>query len=369
MKILIFGTVAGAGGIQRNVLWLAKTLAEAECEVLILSTGSPQATKLNQFNFNPKVRIKFFELTDTKLTVPFLVKVSQFDRLVRLANDFKPDVYLGLGAGWNLNLLPFVLPKRVRSIFNEVMSGKPSGWSDSRWIGRLWFDEIVAVSETVAKTYAKQFGWHKPIRAIPGLTEPLEMSASLPTPPSTTVEPGKVKAAFFGRLSRAKQSFWLVQQWDLLKDTLSELHIHGTGEDEQLIRDYIALHELGERVKCFGAYPSEGQDYADLLSSYDLMLLPTISDEGAPLVLMESMACGVPFVAYATGGIADYAVDNPNVLVVPSNLDAFVAGVREITFKLIHGQINRSQLQQFYLERYSYQVLKKSWVSYLGVQP
>ena len=77
------------------------------------------------------------------------------------------------------------------------------------------------------------------------------------------------------------------------------------------------------------------------------------------------MACGVPFVAYAVGGIADYGVDNPNVLIVPPEPDAFISGVTEMVHRLAQGQVNQAQLQQFYLEHYSYAVLKQAWLSYL----
>jgi glycosyltransferase involved in cell wall biosynthesis len=228
----------------------------------------------------------------------------------------------------------------------------------------LWFDEVVGQSPTVAKTFAKCFGWKKPIPAIPAIPEPLEVTASLPKQIPRTVEFGKARAAVFSRLVPHKQAFWLVQQWDLLKDVLGELHIHGSGSEEPLIRDYISSRGLGDRVKCFGRYP-EGQAYVDLLSSYDLTLLPTIGAEGAPLVLLESMACGVPFVAYGVGGILDYSVDNPNCLIVPPVPEAFISGVKQMVHRLAQGQVNRAQLQQFYRERYSYTILKKAWLSYL----
>lgn len=114
----------------------------------------------------------------------------------------------------------------------------------------------------------------------------------------------------------------------------------------------------------FGFYP-EGQAYVDLLSSYDLTLLPTIGAEGAPLVLLESMACGVPFVAYGVSGIPDYGMNNPNVSVISPNSNAFISGVQQMVSSLSVGEINQEQLQQFYLERYSYSVLKKAWTSYL----
>ncbi len=365
MKILLFGTIAGKGGIQRIVYWLARILTELEYDVLILSTGLAENIGVNKFCQHSKAKLVFIESLPKNNSIYVFEKIEQFSKLIKLVQNFEPDVYLGVGTSWHLSLLALALPKNVRSVFYEVMSGTSSGWRDPRWGVRLWFDKVVGISPTVAKTFAQQFICKKPVLAIQGFPEPLEITASLPKPTSRTVEVGKARAAFFGRLVPHKQAFWLVQQWDLLKDVLAELHIHGTGPDEQLIRDYITSQGLGARVKYFGSYPSEGQAYADLINSYDLTLLPTIGDEGAPLVLLESMACGVPFVAYGVGGIPDYGVDNPNCLIVSRESNAFIPGVREMAHRLARGQVNQVQLQQFYLERYSYAVLKQAWLSYL----
>jgi glycosyltransferase involved in cell wall biosynthesis len=92
----------------------------------------------------------------------------------------------------------------------------------------------------------------------------------------------------------------------------------------------------------------------------------TIGAEGAPLVLLESMACGVPFVANKVGGIPDYAIDNPNVLVVPPTPEDFIKGVKQMVYLLDAGKINRVVLQQFYLRNYSYDSLKNAWLRYFS---
>ncbi|NJL53105.1 MAG: glycosyltransferase [Hydrococcus sp. SU_1_0] len=250
---------------------------------------------------------------------------------------------------------------------------------------KWWFDDVVGQSSCVAQNFAESFKWNKPVLSIPAIPEPLELTATLPKPTVKKVELGTAKAALFSRLVPWKKALWLVQQWDDLKDVLSELHIYGTGPEEVIIRELIEFQKIGDRVKCFGRYP-EGQAYVDLLSSYDLTLLPTVGPEGAPLVLLESMACGVPFVAYGVGGIPDYGIDNPNSIVVlpepwltdqareyaksdrSQSISAFVEGVQQMTQKLARGEINQMQLQQYYLDRYSYQVLKQAWVSYLCPQ-
>jgi glycosyltransferase involved in cell wall biosynthesis len=367
MKVLIAGYLLGQGGIQSHLKWLARALGEAEIETLVVSLGDrhPSPIDLESFKKHQSKNVNFVCCDAYKeIGNPLLSKLLRLRYLTDLIREFSPHVYLAVGTGWNLFIPPLLSNTKARLIFHEVMSGVPTGWQDSRWLVRWGFDEVVGQSPVVAQTFAECFHWHKPIAAIPAIPEPLEITATLPQVTPKTVELGQAKAALFSRLVPHKQAFWLVQQWDSLKDVLSELHIHGAGPEEPLIREYIAAKGLDGRVKCFGRYP-EGQAYVDLLSQYDLTLLPTIGAEGAPLVLLESMACGVPFVAYGVGGIPDYGIDNPNVLVVPLGPKSFISGIRQTAQKLANGQVNQAQLQQFYLEHYSYIVLKQAWMFYL----
>ena len=384
MRVLIFGTISGQGGIQSHLRWLAKALVESQQEVLII-TPQPLINKGLSWNEAHKIGVHVHQLNSAQSWNYFSKKIIQLRELAKVVRSFAPDIYFGVGTSWYLSLLPWLFPKKARSIFHEVMSGLGGRWRDSRWGVKWWFDEVVGQSSSVASNFAENFKWHKAVPAIPAIPEPLEITATLPQPIVKKVKLGTAKAALFSRLVPWKKALWLVQQWDDLKDVLSELHIHGTGPEESLIREYINYQGISDRVKCFGRYP-DGQAYVDLLSSYDLTLLPTVGPEGAPLVLLESMACGVPFVAYGVGGIPDYGVDNPNVLVVPpepwmtnqareyaavdqlKSTSAFVVGVRQMTQKLAQGEIDQGQLQQYYLEHYSYAVLKKTWISYLCQQ-
>jgi glycosyltransferase involved in cell wall biosynthesis len=369
MKILLAGILVGKGGIQSNLRWLSRALGEEGVEVLALSLGSSNLSPADLGSFQhlqaPNVHfVSCKPYSSTRLNPFIFSKLGRLTEIVSIVKQFSPDVYLAHGIGWNLFVPSILSGVRMRRVFYEGMSGVPFWRFDPRLCARWGFDEVVGQDELVAETFAKSFGWKKPISVIPAMPEPLEVTASLPQVTPKSVGLGKARAALFSRLAHHKQAFWLVQQWELLKEVLSELHFHGSGPEEPLIREYIEKHDLGDRVKCFGPYP-DGQDYVDLLSSYDLTLLPTIGAEASPLVLLESMACGVPFVAYGVGGIPAYGVDNPNVSIVPVEPDAFVLAIKGMVSKLAEGKINQAQLQKYYFDRYSYQVLKHAWVSYL----
>jgi glycosyltransferase involved in cell wall biosynthesis len=373
-RLLISGLVTGEGGIQTHLNYLAKMLDEEKIETLFVSK---KVTEEQRSIYSSVRFISYVSNVDEfdKSSVNVLRNIYNFKNIIE---EFKPDIYMAVGTGFNSIIPTYLTRHKYRKVFHEVMSGIKSGWKDPRWLVRWHFDEVVAHTPTVAQNFAKNFGWNKEIPVLSAIPAPLELAASLPKPVRKIVPIGQAKAAFFSRLVPHKGAFWLVRQWDALKDVLCELHIHGSGPEETLIRDYIDTHGIGDRVKYFGRYP-EGQAYINLLSTYDLTLLPTLGDEGAPLVLLESLACGVPFVTYGVGGISDFSINNPNIVVVPPEQDlenltrtsaekydsTFILSVRDMLSRLANGQIDQVSLQQFYLEHYSYATLKQIWLSYL----
>ncbi len=368
MKVLVAGTLSGQGGIQSHIRWLAKALGDSGFTVMVVSLGKAGSTPVDELSlrqiWNENVALACCAAYQNASASRGLSGIRRLQEVSKIIDDFNPDIYLAVGAGWNLFIPPLLSRARPLRIFHEVTSGIPEGWKDSRWCVKLWFDEVVGQSNTVAQTFSTEFGWGRKIETLPAFPEPLEVTASIPRVEKKSVPKMQAKAALFSRLVPHKQAFWLVQQWDTLKAFLAELHIHGSGAEESLIRRYIAEREISDRVKCFGRYP-EGDSYVDLLRRYDLTLLPTIGAEGAPLVLLESMACGVPFLAYGVGGIADYGINNPDVSVVEPSRTEFFKGLEDLTHSLACSTIDQARLQKFYLAHYSYSALKEKWIRYL----
>lgn len=366
MRIALFVTVAGMGGMQMNGRGLAKSFSDAGCDVLVLSSvlnvgaAGEVIPGENDGLIQAGARILYLPVQPNIAS-----RVRELARLVIEVRKFRPDVLLGTGTSWHFGFLGMALPARVRKVFYEGMSGEANGPKDPRWLVRWFFDEVVGQSPRVAQNFERSFGWRKRLTAIPAFPEPLELTAKLPEAKRHAVPLGTARAALFSRLVEGKQALWLVRQWAALQDLVGVLHIHGRGPEQPAIEAFIAENGLHDRVRCCGGYP-DGQAHADLLASYDLTLLPTVFPEGAPLVLLESMACGVPFVANGMGGIPDYATDNPDCIVVPSQ-PSFLDGVRTMLGALSRGTIDQGRLQRYYLEHYSHASIEKKWLEYLGV--
>jgi glycosyltransferase involved in cell wall biosynthesis len=366
-RVLVFSTVSGTGGIQRNARELTRLLLDSGCQVLILSSvlgvtsaGDPTPDENDEL-LKGGAQIFFMDAKGS-----LLGRIKELTRLRRVAVAFRPDILWGAGTSWHLGLLAMMLGPQVRRIFHEVMSGELDGARDARWLVRWFFDEVVGQSPRVAAAFASSSGWKRKLSAIPAYPEPLEITARLPAVSRRSIPVGSARAAFFSRLVEGKQALWLVRQWDELKTLVGTLSIHGEGPERPAIETLIAEKDIGEQVKCFGRYP-DGQAYADLLSSYDLILLPTIFPEGAPLVLLEAMACGVPFIANGMGGIPDYAEGNPDCC-VSAKQSEFIVGVRTFVNRLATGEIDQGRLQRHYLRRYSRAALDEEWAQYLGLE-
>jgi glycosyltransferase involved in cell wall biosynthesis len=101
-------------------------------------------------------------------------------------------------------------------------------------------------------------------------------------------------------------------------------------EDEEVrrLRAVIVEAGVGERVRLLGSVPHD--ELAPLLRSADAVVcLPWYEPFG--IVPLEAMACGVPIVAAAVGGLLDTVIDGTTGLHVPArDPDAAAAALRRL---------------------------------------
>jgi len=93
-----------------------------------------------------------------------------------------------------------------------------------------------------------------------------------------------------------------------------ELTLLGDGNDREHLQELARRLGIGERV-VFAGYASQEQ-LRESLQRSDLFILPSFA-EGVPVSLMEAMACGVPVLATAVGGVAELVEPEHTGLLVP----------------------------------------------------
>ncbi len=108
------------------------------------------------------------------------------------------------------------------------------------------------------------------------------------------------------------------------------LAIAGTGAP-RLVQRIRRAAVAGGAVEFFG--PLHGPELVAFYQRLDVFGLPSAYFEGLPMAMLEAMACGVPVVAYATGGVEDFfraARGAGGILVEPGDARGFGRALQEL---------------------------------------
>ncbi|WP_165066892.1 glycosyltransferase [Paludisphaera rhizosphaerae] len=103
-------------------------------------------------------------------------------------------------------------------------------------------------------------------------------------------------------------------------------YLVGEGPLRSGLESHIQRLGISDRLRLAGACSHER--LADWYRAADLLVLPSRS-EGLPIVLLESAACGIPFVASSVGGVPEAVGLVPSRLVVPGNSKVLANAIRD----------------------------------------
>lgn len=131
------------------------------------------------------------------------------------------------------------------------------------------------------------------------------------------------KSAFvfstIANLEKRKGHFFLLEaisrlRSELNKDEFSKILfvIEGDGHEKDYILDYIKKNELDEFILMFDFLPN----IFDLINASDVIILPSISNEDFPNIILEAMSLGKPVIATDIAGIPEQIINNTTGLVV-----------------------------------------------------
>jgi len=151
-----------------------------------------------------------------------------------------------------------------------------------------------------------------------------------------------------GRMAPVKGLDTLLAACQVLKERVPDFHLYlvGDGPMRSTLAEDARQRGLSEHVTFVGVV-----DHAQLgpwFQAADLTVLPSRS-EGIPNVLLESLACGTPFVASSVGGIPEIAGHAGARLVPPDRPDELAAALEAaLAERLEVAEADRPQpLQQF----------------------
>lgn len=356
-RVIVSGTILGLGGIRTHLVLLCRVLRSKGNDVWIFATGSNWES--SAIEVLKKQGVKFIlpppALAAAKrlatcystLSWPFLVPRSA------------ASLYC-IGAGRSHLLLNRFRPKGAVSINHEIVA--PPGIRSSAAECAVRLDATIANSEKVA---ASMRAWWpgKPIQVIPFLTS----DATMPVPTQRSRRPGApLRVVYLGRLVEQKRPDQLVKRWPELTrhPALSgaTLDVYGndpTGLMLKRLREFASQNCLSGQINLHGKY--ELAELDRILEASDLVVLPSLW-EGLPLVLVEAMLRGVPFVATAAGGTEELGQGNPDVCVTGLEWEDFERGLKQTAVALKRGDIQPKRLHAWAEKHYGFDPVSEKWL-------
>ena len=184
-------------------------------------------------------------------------------------------------------------------------------------------DRFLAISNVVRDEFRTG---GLPASQIATITNGIDFSAFEPADPARRAQlragfgfDDRFVFAYSGKLNRGKGLQLLLRVWSKLAPAHPRAHLLliGSGGTQFLsceaeLRAFVAQRALGDRVT-FTGYTDRVADY---LRAADAFVFPSES-ESLGLALIEAMACGLPSLASATGGILDIVSDMENGRLLP----------------------------------------------------
>ena len=137
---------------------------------------------------------------------------------------------------------------------------------------------------------------------------------------------------FVGTLSERKGIHILLEALSQLKNdgVLLNLNIVGQGEGEVRFKSLAEKLGVAKSIKWHG-YVSFGKGLLDIYKSSDLFVLPSISGEGMPKVIVEAMSQGLPVVATNTGSTKMIMAESQaGILVEPNRSNELALAIKQI---------------------------------------
>jgi glycosyltransferase involved in cell wall biosynthesis len=154
---------------------------------------------------------------------------------------------------------------------------------------------------------------------------------------------------YVGRLSEEKGVVFLIEAISMLNlDIPVRLLIIGDGPQKKELEDLVEIKGIKDKT-LFAGFQDDVEDW---LTAMDIFALPSLT-EGTPMALLEAMACGIPVIASAVGGVPAVITNKENgILVEPGNSSDLAKGLhllfQEPSFRAIISERGKNHIKQNY---------------------
>ncbi|MEQ1747872.1 MAG: glycosyltransferase [Prosthecobacter sp.] len=355
MRLLIIGNNSGTGGAQTAFRKLCEFLCNEGHEVFVIALQSQNSSfPISATHTSIKI-----DAESTSLIAKFR-KCLKLIGAGRQARRFAPDVFIAVGLAKSASFIASRLSNKTFSVAQDFIHGRLI--DDPLLVGTLTsFDALAVQSPAMVPALQNQTTEILPLNWLPCFPQSPIAGALYDPPPADS----GVKLAYFGRLAANKGLPMLIEAFVavlLANDTI--LHIWGEGEIGEELCHLIGAHDMQNRVRLMGRYPS-GEEGAQLMCSYHALILPSTGSEGLPLILLEAMAYGIPFIATDVGAIRDCCEGNMDCILVQPEPKALASALVEMVRRIQSAHIKPDRLRSWYEAHFSTTMMSSRWRRFL----
>lgn len=296
LRVCFIAGVLGRGGAERQLLYMLQTLRQlgAHCQVLSLTKGEP------------------YEARIAELGIPVIwvgASLSRLKRLWRIASEvrqWRPHFVQSVHS--YANLYATLAAKYAGCVDIGVLRG--SGLSEIRALGRWgnlslrWPTVLAANSRQAIEATRALRGMSRPTYFLPNVVD----TAYFVPRPNALSERGRRGLLILnvGNLKKEKRQDIFLRAFAYARASVPTLRARlvGDGSLKSELERLACDLNLRDAVEFAGAQ----DDMVAVYQSGDMLVL-TSDYEGAPNVILEAMACGLPVISTRVGAAPDFIVE------------------------------------------------------------
>jgi glycosyltransferase involved in cell wall biosynthesis len=362
-RILQLISSGGLYGAENVVLELSRTLQVQQCESRVgvfLNTHRPNL-QIAEAARSRGLEVEVFECRgriDRKAVRSVRSYLTRCQIDILHAHGYKANAY-GLRASQNTAVKTIATshswPGRTLRLRTYTLLD---------WIQLRRFDHVCAVSEDGRHALLRALVPESKITVVPNGIDYEKFSGGCPILKSAPQFKERLLIGYVGRLAPEKNLHALIAALKELVLTFPFVALVLCGEGPER----AALQDLANRLGIDGnvCFLGRRSDLADVYASFDLFVLPSLS-EGMPLSLLEAMAAKIPVVATRVGEVPKILEEGKiGMLVDPGSRQELESALRHLVlnpeerlslgqagFDAVRSKYSSELMAQTYLSIYS----------------
>jgi glycosyltransferase involved in cell wall biosynthesis len=348
-SVILFIPTLITGGAEKLVVDLAVNMDRSAFDVCVAAVSgiAPEGAAPNEFcSVIKKNHIPVYDLKGKN-------KFETALNIRRLLREKRPDVvHTNLSTVLYVMFFAALYDTKVRVFtFHNVASLTASGFKKRlyEFAFKILNFTPVAICDFVKKTIAEEY--RLPPAQIPCIYNGVDTKAFSPRDEARVHKPADRPVEFVstGILYHLKNHKLLIDAFAKTEMTHPAIHltILGDGELREELERQIAAYGLADKINILGIT----DHVADFLNPADIYVMS--SDlEGLPISVLEAMACGLPIIATAAGGVVDIVKNGENGIVTPTGdvaalSDAMIEMIENDALRKAFGETSRKRALEY----------------------